>query len=170
MDIFIFYSLTSSFYRKKSDKLLDWNIREYDWGTVKKSKAFGDYETTNVWKIDPTFDRVHSAVFPIELCNRVIKFYSYRGDLVFDPFAGSGTLGRAAKDLGRTFFLTEKEEKYINRIREEINRDANLFSKNVGQPTFLDMKEFILSSEQYDTDRNGHDQSQNPVQEIRQRC
>lgn len=106
-------------YRKKTDKLLDWNIRRYNWETVKQSKVLGDYETSNVWKIDPTFDKVHSAVFPIELCNRVIKFYSYKGDLIFDPFAGSGTLGRAATNLGRYFFLTEKEEKYVERIKQE---------------------------------------------------
>jgi len=61
--------------------------------------VFEEYETTNVWYIDPTFDKVHSAVFPIELCNRIIKFYSFVGDLILDPFAGSGTLGRAAINL-----------------------------------------------------------------------
>ncbi len=115
-------------YRKKTDKLLDWNIRRYNWGTVKQSKVLGDYETSNVWKIDPTFDKVHSAVFPIELCNRVIKFYSYKGDLVFDPFAGSGTLGKAAMKLERYFFLTEKEERYVERIKQELGNKL-LFDK-----------------------------------------
>lgn len=107
-------------YRKKTDKLLDWNIRRYNWEIVKQSKVSGDYETSNVWKIDPVFDKVHSAVFPIELCNRVIKFYSYNGDLIFDPFAGSGTLGKAAANSGRYFFLTEKEEKYVERISQDL--------------------------------------------------
>ncbi|GIV28446.1 MAG: hypothetical protein KatS3mg027_2260 [Bacteroidia bacterium] len=133
-------------YRKKTDKLIDWNIRQYSRDKVKKSKVLEEYETTNVWRIDPTFDKVHTAVFPLELCNRVIKFYSFIGDLIFDPFAGSGTLGRAALNLNRNFFLTEKEAKYINRIKEELNKVGNLFNQ-VGQPKFVSLQEFITLTE-----------------------
>lgn len=129
-------------YRKKTDKLIDWNIRQYSWDKVKKSKVMETYETTNVWRIDPAFDKIHTAVFPLELCNRVIKFYSFVGDLIFDPFAGSGTLGRAALNLNRHFFLTEKENKYINRIKEELNKSSNLFNQ-MGEPKFLSLNEFI---------------------------
>jgi DNA modification methylase len=135
-------------YRKKTDKLLDWNIHQYSWDKVKKSKVLDKYETTNIWRIDPTFDRVHSAVFPIELCNRVVRFYSFVGDLIFDPFAGSGTLGRAAANLDRNFFLTEKEAKYINRIKEELYKDDDLFSSKNNQPRFLDIKTFIPLSKE----------------------
>lgn len=107
-------------YRKKTDKLIDWNIKQYDRKIVNESKVNGDYETSNVWEIDPAFDKTHSAVFPIELCKRVIKFYSFKGDLVFDPFAGSGTLGKAAQILGRHFFLTEIDPKYFERIKEHL--------------------------------------------------
>ncbi|MCL6088175.1 MAG: HEAT repeat domain-containing protein [Actinobacteria bacterium] len=132
-------------YRKKTDKLIDWNIKQYSWDKVKKSKVLEDYETSNVWRIDPTFDKVHTAVFPLELCNRVIKFYSFVGDLMFDPFAGSGTLGRAALNLNRNFFLTEKESKYINRIKEELNKCGNLFNQ-VSQLNFIDFEKFITLS------------------------
>ena len=133
-------------YRKKTDKLIDWNIWQYSWDKVKRSKVKDDYETTNIWRVDPTFDKIHSAVFPIELCNRVIKYYSFVGDLVFDPFAGSGTLGRAAMELNRNFFLAEKEIKYINRIKEELNKVGNLFNPKDGQPNFVDLNNFILLS------------------------
>jgi DNA modification methylase len=116
-------------YRKQTDKLLDWNIRQYDQETIEQSKVKGSYETTNLWRIDPKADRVHSAVFPVELCHRVITYYSYVGDLIFDPFAGSGTLGKAARDLGRHFFLTEQEPKYFERIREDLGRKT-LFGDN----------------------------------------
>jgi len=106
-------------YRKSTEKLLDWNIHQYDWNTVQESKVPEGYETTNVWKIDPCFDKVHSAVFPIELCKRVIQYYSYKGDLVFDPFAGSGTVGKTAKSLGRYFFLTEKDPTYFNYMKSK---------------------------------------------------
>jgi len=133
-------------YRKKTDKLIDWNIRQYSWDKVKKSKVTERYETTNIWRIDPTFDKIHTAVFPLELCNRVIKFYSFVGDLIFDPFAGSGTLGRAALNLNRYFFLTEKEAKYISRIEEEMNKCSDLFNP-IDRPRFLDLRDFINLSE-----------------------
>lgn len=134
-------------YRKKTDKLIDWNIRQYSWDIINKSKVLEEYETTNVWRIDPTFDKVHTAVFPLELCNRVIKFYSFVGDLIFDPFAGSGTLGRAALSLNRNFFLTEKEAKYIDRIKEELSKCGNLFNQ-LGQPKFLNLEQFISLSKE----------------------
>ena len=134
-------------YRKKTDKLIDWNIRQYSCDKIKKSKVLEEYETTNVWRIDPTFDKVHTAVFPLELCNRVIKFYSFVGDLIFDPFAGSGTLGRAALSLNRNFFLIEKEAKYIDRIKEELNKCGNLFNQ-LGQPRFVNLEQFISLSKE----------------------
>lgn len=130
-------------YRKKTDKLIDWAIRQYDFNTINKSKVIDDYETSNVWRIDPTFDKDHSAVFPYELCNRVIRFYSYIGDLVFDPFAGSGTFGRAAVNLNRYFFLTEIECTFIERMRKDLAHKSILVEP---KPRILDTDEFKIVS------------------------
>ena len=43
----------------------------------------------------------HPAPFPEELPRRLIKLYSYPGDLVLDPFAGSGTTLKVARELGQ---------------------------------------------------------------------
>ena len=110
-------------YRKNTEKLLDWNIKQYDWNTILESKVADGYESTNVWKIDPCFDKVHSAVFPVELCKRVIQYYSYKGDLVFDPFGGSGTMGKTAKKLGRHFLLTEKDQSYFEYMQSQKSKD-----------------------------------------------
>lgn len=128
-------------YRKKTDKLIDWNIKQYPQDVVDESKINGDFESSNVWKIDPTFDKTHSAVFPLELCNKVIKFYSFKGDLVFDPFAGSGTFGKSALANNRFFFLTEKEKKYVDRIKENVGQ-ARIFSDNKFVPKFLSLEKF----------------------------
>lgn len=128
-------------YRKKTDKLLDWNIRQYDKDIVEESKINGDFESSNIWKIDPVFDKTHSAVFPLELCNKVIKFYSFKGDLIFDPFAGSGTLGKAAVNLDRHFFLAEKEKKYVDRIKENVGQIKLSSEKNL-MPKFLSLDKF----------------------------
>lgn len=128
-------------YRKQTDKLIDWNIRQYDWDTVKKSKVKDGYETSNVWEIDPKFDKIHSAVFPVDLCKRVIEYYSFKGDLVFDPFAGSGTFGRTAKYLDRFFFLTEQEQKYFEYMKSFLKKsDSNLFKERDSK--FLELDEF----------------------------
>jgi DNA modification methylase len=126
-------------YRKSTEKLLDWNIRSYDYKTVEESKVVDGYETTNVWKIDPCFDKVHSAIFPVELCKRVIQYYSYKGDLVFDPFGGSGTVGRTAKSLDRLFFLTEQEPKYFEYMKSK-QKEQSLFKERVTR--FLTLTEF----------------------------
>ena len=134
-------------YRKKTDKLIDWNIRQYNESKTKKSRILGKYDTTNIWKIDPAFDKVHSAVFPIDLCNKIIRYYSFYGDLVFDPFAGSGTLGYSANDLGRSFLLTEKETIYINRMKEVWTKKDDLFNFKKEKPDFTDMNQFITLSQ-----------------------
>jgi len=126
-------------YRKSTEKLLDWNIRSYDYKTVEESKVANGYETTNVWKIDPCFDKVHSAIFPVELCKRVIQYYSYKGDLVFDPFGGSGTVGRTAKALERLFFLTEQEPKYFEYMKSK-TKDSALFNER--KTKFLTLEQF----------------------------
>jgi DNA modification methylase len=128
-------------YRKKSDKLLDWCMRQYDHDTINKSRVNKEYETSNVWKIDPVFDKNHSAVFPEELCNRVIEFYSYIGDLIFDPFAGSGTLGRATISHDRYFFMTEQEGKYIELMAKEIVNKSLLVDPKPKIMTFSEFKD-----------------------------
>ena len=138
-------------YRKKTEKLLDWNIRSYSNEIVEKSKVADGYESTNVWKIDPCFDKVHSAVFPVELCKRVIQYYSYKGDLVFDPFAGSGTVGQTAKLLDRLFFLTEQEPKYFDYMRTKQNTQAIFTEQLITK--FLSLEEFEISAKQNDINR-----------------
>jgi DNA modification methylase len=108
-------------YRKHTDKLIDWNIRNHpDQQAVKDSKITGEYDTTNLWRIHPAFHPEHPAVFPIELAKKVIKYYSFKNDVVLDPFAGTGTVGRAAIAQSRRFVLIENEPKYINIIRKEM--------------------------------------------------
>jgi DNA modification methylase len=108
-------------YRKRTDKLIDWNIRAHpNQELVKASRIEDDYERTNVWRIKPSHDERHPAVFPVELAEKVINYYSFKGDVVLDPFAGIGTTGKAAAKTGRRFFLIEQEPRYIEIIRAEV--------------------------------------------------
>lgn len=59
-----------------------------------------------------TMDPVHPTVKPVHLLTKLVQMSSNEGHSILDPFAGSGTTGRAAKDLGRKATLIEREEKY----------------------------------------------------------
>lgn len=65
----------------------------------------------NVWKIPPAQNE-HPAPFPDALARDHIASWSNPGDLVLDPFSGSGTTARAAKDLGRNFIGIEINPEY----------------------------------------------------------
>jgi DNA modification methylase len=106
-------------YRKKTDKLIDWNIRSHpDQELVKASRVGDDYEKTNIWKISPAYDKRHPAIFPVELAEKVIKYYSFKNDVVLDPFAGLGTVGKAAVKTQRRFVLIEQNSEYLKLICE----------------------------------------------------
>ncbi len=105
-------------YRKRTDKLIDWHIRNMDTDLLIQSRIEDDYEKTNLWKIHPANHKVHPAVFPIELAEKVIKYYSFKTDVILDPFAGTGTVGEAAIRLGRRFVLFEQSPEYIDIIKK----------------------------------------------------
>lgn len=71
--------------------------------------------TLDVWEIpSESATRVgHPAPFPVELPLRLIELYTYRGDLVLDPFMGSGTTAVAARRSGRQFVGFEIEPAYV---------------------------------------------------------
>ncbi len=107
-------------YRKKSDLLIDWFIRNHpDRSIIEDSKVGDDYERTNIWKIHPKTHSKHPAPFPFELAEKVIRYYSFKGDVVLDPFAGSGTVGAAAAALDRKFVLFEINPTYIDLIKAD---------------------------------------------------
>ncbi len=100
-------------YRKKCSFLLDHNINKYD--TYNKYLD-EEIDTTNCWFINPKSDKAHPAVFPEELCRRILKYYSFEGDAVLDPFAGSGTFGKVANTMKRIPIMCEMDEDYIELI------------------------------------------------------
>jgi DNA modification methylase len=55
----------------------------------------------------------HPAIFPLKLADRLIKTFSQAGDLVLDPFCGSGQTLLAAKGCGRRYVGIETKEKYV---------------------------------------------------------
>ncbi len=62
----------------------------------------------------------HSATFPLDLPTWFIKLFTQEGDIVLDPFVGSGTTGLAAIQLGRKYIGIDTNEEYIELARNRI--------------------------------------------------
>jgi len=69
----------------------------------------------------------HEAMFPEELPKRLIKMFTFVGDIVLDPFLGSGTTVKAALDLNRNAIGYEINEKFLEVIKEKLNLKEGLF-------------------------------------------
>jgi site-specific DNA-methyltransferase (cytosine-N4-specific) len=81
----------------------------------------------NVWTISTTpYARAHFATFPIELPSRCIRIGSKQGDLVLDPFMGSGTTAEAAEALGRRWVGYEINPEYHALIAERTRQKGLL--------------------------------------------
>jgi DNA modification methylase len=65
-------------------------------------------------------NRSHSATFPVSLPAWFIKLFTQEGDVVLDPFIGSGTTAVAAKQLGRRWIGIEKELDYVQLAQQRI--------------------------------------------------
>jgi site-specific DNA-methyltransferase (adenine-specific) len=78
--------------------------------------------TTDIWDIAPErASRVgHPAPYPVELPERLINLYTYRGDVVLDPFMGSGTTAVAAVNTERHYLGYDTEAAYIGTANERI--------------------------------------------------
>jgi len=91
------------------------------WGECSITKQeFLEY-TKSIWKVAPeTRTRLHPAPFPVELAKCVIKLYSFIGEVVLDPFMGSGTTAVACLMLSRKFVGCEISSKYVKMTEKRI--------------------------------------------------
>jgi DNA modification methylase len=75
----------------------------------------------SVWQINSVRgDKGHPCVFPDELARRIIRMYSYVGETVLDPFLGSGTTIKVARELGREGVGYERDLRYKATIMEKL--------------------------------------------------
>lgn len=113
-------------YRKKPCVLIDHFIRDNpDQTIIERSKIPDGYEKTNVWYISPGRDKRHPAIFPSELADKVIQYYSFVNDVVLDPFGGIGTTAKSAHKLERRFCSIEMTEDYISATKDDLKKLEN---------------------------------------------
>lgn len=101
--------IKSDFIRKESGSDSGFGRRVQNW--VGRKKVY----PSNVLHLPTEVGNMnHSAVFPLELPSWFIKLFTREGDVVLDPFMGSGTTALAAKSLNRKFVGIEIKSKYVN--------------------------------------------------------
>jgi site-specific DNA-methyltransferase (adenine-specific) len=66
----------------------------------------------------------HPAPYPVELADRLIKLFSFAGDTILDPFAGTGSTSQAAIMSGRNSIANEIEPSYVEIARQRITKAA----------------------------------------------
>jgi DNA modification methylase len=96
--------------QKPTDCLNDEIIKNHDTG----HRVVGEFDRGEVWRINPASDPQHPAVFPVELPSKLIRYYSWPREIVLDPFSGSGTTAKAAKELERQYIGFEINPAYCN--------------------------------------------------------
>ena len=85
------------------------------------------------WDIQPEYNMKkygHSAMFPEELVERVLKLFSFKDDIILDPFNGVGTTTAVAKRLSRNYIGIDISEEYCKKAEERLKNtqiDLRLF-------------------------------------------
>jgi site-specific DNA-methyltransferase (adenine-specific) len=101
---------------KRAGELYDYTAKVKTKGKVRTKKTFNindERYKDNIWECAVAKnDTDHPAVFPESLIADHIKSWSNEGDIVYDPFIGSGTTALAARSLGRNYIGSEISKEY----------------------------------------------------------
>ena len=105
-----------------------------EWALLSKNVIVEDELLNPVWNdlSSPRnkYQLEHGAVYPIKLCERLIKMYSAEGDTVFDPFLGIGTTMIAAQQLDRHSVGIELNSKFAGIAQNWLNDVQGLFKND----------------------------------------
>jgi DNA modification methylase len=114
------------------DLYIFWKPGEYVIDRSKlSSQEWKDWGARGIWRINSVrANNDHEAKFPEELATRIIRLFSTEGDLVLDPFMGSGTSAIAAVKTNRRYIGIEKESVYVklaqDRLKEAVSVQTEL--------------------------------------------
>lgn len=105
------------------DLYIFWKPGEYIINRTKLSdKEWREWGSRGGWYIRSVrANDCHEAMFPLELAERIIKLYSSEGDIILDPFMGSGTSAIASVNTDRNFIGIEKEKKYTDLANKRVS-------------------------------------------------
>ena len=87
-----------------------------------------------LWKTGSPKNPQHPAPFPVELIRKPIIIYTDEGDVVVDPFCGSGSTCVAAKMLGRRYIGIELDKDYVDITKERLDKTQRPLRINLPEP------------------------------------
>ena len=91
------------------------------------TKSYDKKNKRSVWTVNKKpYKGAHFATYPRELIEPCIRAGSKRGDVILDPFMGSGTTAMVAKELGRFYLGCELHEEYGDLINKRLGLYATL--------------------------------------------
>ena len=97
----------------------------------------GGKQMKTVWRIpiagrdEKTFGK-HPTQKPLALVDRCLRASTNPGELIVDPFAGSGVTAVAAMRLGRIFMVCERDSEYVDLIRSRLNAETTNSEQQFG--------------------------------------
>lgn len=96
-----------------------------------EKKEFIEFSNA-MWDIYPEtrLSKKHPAPFPEELVYRLLKFYTYKNDVVLDMFGGSGTVARVAKKTGRNFIYIDNCKDYVTFAKSWFIQKEMIYAEN----------------------------------------
>lgn len=106
--------------------------------------------TLDVWDIAPESARRvhHPAPFPVELPKRLIHLYTYKGDLVLDPFMGSGSTLVAAASLDRRYVGYDLDPQYVEIARVRVRQEVRVADERADDTSERDLPEPTSKSDE----------------------
>ena len=99
---------------KRPGERIHFRNQDFFW-LSNQNKGCGD-----VWNIPPARGSKHNAPFPLKLARHCLRLFSKKGDLVCDPYLGSGTSAVAAELEGRQFVGSERLAKYFKMAQSRL--------------------------------------------------
>lgn len=82
------------------------------------------WASESIWKIPAEKNRIHPCPFPEEIPRRLIKLFSFEGEIVLDPFCGWGTTSWVAKQLNRNFIGFEINPEYVKIANKRLEQSS----------------------------------------------
>lgn len=114
-------------YRKHSGMLPETILNAYPKKIIDTSLIRDKYNVTNVWEINPEINSDHPAAYPDMLARDLVRLYSLRGDVVLDPFCGSGTTAYASKTENREYIGIDITEQYCRMAKNRLKQIPLVF-------------------------------------------
>lgn len=93
------------------DEFKQWVLAKWSIAPERKMKDFG-----------------HPAMFPEKLADRTLKLFSFKGDIILDPFNGVGTTTKVAKQTGRKYLGIDMSEEYCKKAKDRLNKTESKLS------------------------------------------